>query len=288
MGIILEQGMFFLWLIVNKVNEKLSSKEIISKVMKYSNSKEYNLHKLVYDYKGIVFSKNSSQNNYFLSEPNLDNYNHQNIFPCNKKDKSLNEILPPIYPTLENFKEQKNLNKSHPKHKQQSDYNIKKMNIISRNSIVSENKNFSRKMSVNREISNNDAYFLKYLCCLYKDSKIKSKILEIGEKKIRRSLDIVVYLRKIQEMDVLRHTLLTNNEKNLYDFLSNPILTTDEKKTGALKHFYCTNEYNSDSFVKNLLDSYKEISFKKDKSHSEISLLELFETEMECLEEEEE
>jgi hypothetical protein len=93
MGIILEQGMFFLWLIVHKVNEKLSSKEIISKVMKYSNSKEYNLPKLVYDYKGIVFSKNSSQNNYFLSEPNLDNYNNQNIFPCNKLEENILLLL---------------------------------------------------------------------------------------------------------------------------------------------------------------------------------------------------
>jgi hypothetical protein len=54
---IIDQGMFLLWLIIFKINENLSSKDIISKVMKYTNLKEYNLPKIIYDYKGIVESK---------------------------------------------------------------------------------------------------------------------------------------------------------------------------------------------------------------------------------------
>jgi hypothetical protein len=87
----------------------------------------------------------------------------------------------------------------------------------------------------------------------------------------------------MQEIDVLRSTILTQNEKDIYDFLTNPILTVDEKKTENLKQFYGANEDNSDAFAKRLLESYEDISNKKNKSLSENSLINLFETEMQYL-----
>jgi hypothetical protein len=50
---IFSQGMFILWFIISKVNENLSKKEIITKVMKDTNSEEYNLPKITHDYKLI-------------------------------------------------------------------------------------------------------------------------------------------------------------------------------------------------------------------------------------------
>jgi hypothetical protein len=92
---IIDQGMFLLWLIIFKINENLSSKDIISKVMKFTNSKEYNLPKIIYDYKGIVESKKSNKNDSIPLIHNLENYNDS---LSNKNNK--NAKLKPINPTM--------------------------------------------------------------------------------------------------------------------------------------------------------------------------------------------
>jgi hypothetical protein len=282
MSIFIEQGMFLLWVIVFKINENLFSNDIISKVMKYTNSKEYNLPKIIYNYKLIVESKKRNKNDSLPLYNNLQNYND----PYSNKKNNESAKLKPINPTIGEFYNEDILVELTRKQIPiQTEYKTRKLSTLIE--LEDPNEKLAKKTKKEREITIHEANYLKLCCCCLKskDSKIKSKILEIGEEKILRSLDILVYLRKMQQIDVLRSSILTENEKDINDFLTNPILTVDEKKTEKLKEFYHANEDNSDAFAKRLLESYEEISNKKNKSYSENSLVNLFETEMEYLDE---
>ncbi len=81
-----------------------------------------------------------------------------------------------------------------------------------------------------------EVIIMKVNCC-FKKYKEREGILKIGEKKMFFYLDVMTYLKKMQELDVLKYILLSADQLFLFNFLSKPALSTSDITNSVYKEF---------------------------------------------------
>jgi len=155
--------------------------------------------------------------------------------------------------------------------------------------------NFNKKNSLNKNsVLKKNPYAIyafdilcKLLCCCstFLNNK-KLKLFENAEKKFNHNIDMVTYMKKMQELDIIKYLLLDENTLELVNFISKPCVSMSTKKIedSEYKLFFETIEevnfvsYQNIDSVKKCYDSILE---KSERSHIEERIIKLFEMQIE-------
>lgn len=72
---------------------------------------------------------------------------------------------------------------------------------------------------------------LKTICCCCRTSKtkVKEKLYDRGYKKILNDMDVLTYIRKMHEIDILKYLLLNKKQISLFNFISKPSVSLQSK-----------------------------------------------------------
>jgi hypothetical protein len=99
-------------------------------------------------------------------------------------------------------------------------------------------------------------------------------------------LDIFVYIKKIQEIDIIKYCLLDNDQIVLFDYLTTPPIKLSEKNKGVYKEFeklqkpYIVLNKNE---INKIFGIYKKISQKNHLNFEDIKLLRLVNADIDFL-----
>ena len=148
------------------------------------------------------------------------------------------------------------------------------------NSINSTDSEFIKRKKVSNPFNIN----LSDICCLVfccRSIKTKQLIYSSSESKFNYYMDLITYMKKMQEIDIIKYLLLDVDTLNLMNFISKPSisLTKSQFETKEYKKFFNINEddilmdiHNIDGFKR----SYLNIISKPQISYLEKRILELF------------
>jgi hypothetical protein len=270
-------------------NPKKFSFEFENYKFKLTNEKQYNNLEI-------------NENNYLSGQKKISNpineIDFENIYRKDnklKKDVNYNKLL-----SIGNFNNSindiENLKEKLQPNGNLNDLNIKNKNYqnISRdvfpnnqcnsNSFIDKTINEESNKNVNKSKNPYEIYFcdilFRILCC--RSLNKKHKLFENAEKKFNHNLDLVTYMKKIQELDILKYLLLDKNTLELVKFISKPCVSMSTKGIDdpEYKLFFETyNDSNTLNYqnIDNVKKSYDAILAKQEKTYLENRILRLTE-----------
>ena len=103
--------------------------------------------------------------------------------------------------------------------------------------------------------------------------QIKRKLFNSGFNKLCFQLDVLTYLKKIQEIELIKYILLEPSMYNMIHFLAKPSISVSNQKN---PFDYLELQYNVDVNEKEINDFYdylKYLNEKSDKTNSEKRLI---------------
>ena len=255
-------------------NQSYSSIEEIPESNEFSSeNKSQNNSKKSSQNKNSKISSNKSQsentNKISTFENNIiknDNFNYNNSFSKNKNRNLLNKLNSQ---TNDSF-----IDESQKKKKKKELYQT--ATILT----DQESEEFG-KLSVTEIIIS------KIFFCCSKKIKKKKKLFDKCEERIYYYLDIFVYSKKMQEIDLLKYSLFDDDQFILFKYLSTPPIKLSEKNIGLYKEFQEHQSTIRKKMDKNdvdeLFDAYKKISEKEKLNFEDIKLLRLINAEIDFL-----
>ena len=268
----------------NIIKDDINNNILDSERIKINNSKKFlNLTGSNNDENNIINSISSYNSN----DKDFHIKNKNNFFPkinayiYNNKNKLEKEI------NLINNNELCNL-----KIIKKNNNNLKKNNLNISENI--SNKYIDKKLLlVNNKDDENLGKFttLDYLiasfcyCCSKKQTR-RNYLIKKCEGKIHYYLDIYTYIKKMQEIDLIKYCLFDHNQLKLFKYLSTPPVKLSEKNIGIYREFeeHQTNYTKIDKTeIDDLYNSYKEIAKKKDITFEDIKLMRLVNAELDYL-----
>ena len=75
---------------------------------------------------------------------------------------------------------------------------------------------------------------LRYFLCKSKNLTIKTILYEKAKNKLVNYFDVVSYIKKMQEIEILKYLLLNEKQMKMFDFLSKPSISK-EKNSDEIK-----------------------------------------------------
>ena len=161
------------------------------------------------------------------------------------------------------------------------------------NNLTNNNKLESKTLLLNKDDDENlgkfstfDVLRASYCYCCSRKQKRRNLMLKKCEYKIHYYLDIYTYIKKMQEIDLIKYCLFDENQMKLFRYLSTPPVKLSEKNIGIYKEFE-EQQINYSNIGKNeidkLVDSYIKIDKKKDITFEDIKLLRLVNAEVDYL-----
>ena len=124
--------------------------------------------------------------------------------------------------------------------------------------------------------------------CVSKKNYRRYQIFRNAEKKIHYYLDIFTYVKKMQEIDLLKYCLFDEEQLNLFEFLSKP-----PYKFTEIDNYNIYKEFEDKQTkigvlgkreINNLFNSYKKIRDKKNLTFEDLKLLRLVKADVDFLE----
>jgi hypothetical protein len=241
---ILSQAILILLILIPYVNEKKAEQKIMNKVMRYKGNENFNA-----DYFQFLFSNSDKKNSH--SEANFNN-----------QGSASNSVI-----------NQDNIDKSNaePHHSRQSYKNVNLHLYDSIKMIKGRNKN---------RIKMNSGQILVSTFCCKKRFRIKTEIIERGEKKINHYLDVFTYLKKMQELDILKYLLLSKDELTVFNFLSKPSIYISNRKSAI--SIQTEEEITKSNDIWRIYESYKKINTNSEMNipYLTLKLIEIFNSEV--------
>ena len=107
-------------------------------------------------------------------------------------------------------------------------------------------------------------------CCMTKELTLKKNINNKATELLYNKLDIVTYIRNMILLDVINETLLGNDKKNIFNFISRPLLSIYKDEKCDLSQFY--QHYNEDDFNK-FYNDISDLIQKSEKKEIEKNLI---------------
>jgi hypothetical protein len=311
---LLSQVLFIFMLVVGYSNKNSLQKKIISKVLKFEGKKTYDIEYLTQIFnkplsltlENNISAKNSlivnsqgpaaescflQNNNSYKSETKQNNLNLIKV--SHNKIQSNSFTLPKIV-NFSYVSEQKIYN---PKRleREESFQRDKIPNEIltptkTDNQIIIFNKPDLSKMGLRRKflkLKTIDVVLSKVTkCCKRKQKDDVKKILTAGKEKLFFYLDVITYIKKMQELDIMKYLILSSDELNIFRFLSKPLISTNDISSSVYKEF--EQEQKKSLTLKReeidiLRESYRNIMKKSSLSNIEDKLIHLFDAELDGL-----
>jgi len=126
--------------------------------------------------------------------------------------------------------------------------------------------------------------FRLLFCCKYRELMESNKEYQKGEKKFNEYIDLVNYLKKMQEIDILKYLLLDENMLNLVRFISRPSISkiySPQLLDDYRMYFepFEENIHDIDFFSK-LKECYSNLKCKENKQNIEKKIIQLFENQI--------
>lgn len=124
--------------------------------------------------------------------------------------------------------------------------------------------------------------FSKMGCCK-KDKHFQNKeiLFEKGLERYLYNLDIFTYFTKMREVDILKHILLTSNQRAMLDFLSKPsislIIKDSESPLTKSMNIFDNTLSNIENFYNSFVNCRNEYIKKKTESHEKLLKLTAYE-----------
>jgi hypothetical protein len=120
----------------------------------------------------------------------------------------------------------------------------------------------------------------KLLCCCFRTKK--HRIFENAENKFDHNIDMVNYMKKMQELDILKYLILDENTLQLMNFISKPCISMSSNgiQDEEYKLFFDSYDDNirlSHKNIDNVKKCYDIVSMKKHRNTIEDRILKLFE-----------
>ena len=154
---------------------------------------------------------------------------------------------------------------------QNSANNIKSLNTFKE---FNKNNNFKNNFDLTLPFRIYEL-FLLFLCPCFgsKKIKLKKKLFYTGQKRFYFQLDILTYLEKIQQIDIIHNILFNNKEKKMIRFLSKPAISlnnenNDFKKISDKQY----HPYNNQSEIDEIFKYYQYLDKKICKNNYEEKL----------------
>ena len=126
---------------------------------------------------------------------------------------------------------------------------------------------------------------LRSCCFISNNLKLKNELYEKALKKTNNYLDIVTYLKKMQEIDILKYLVLDKDQVKLFNFLTIPSISVNSIDSDDYhKNFLKTNVSNlklDNMEIHELIKTYSSIKNKNDELNHR--LLKLFDHELDYL-----
>lgn len=124
---------------------------------------------------------------------------------------------------------------------------------------------------------------LIFFCCKRKQTNFKHQLFKKAKKKFKYNMNILTYMRKIQEIDIIKHILLDDKQKILLNFLSKPSISLLNKHD---IHKNLHGNYNVDigkSEIDSLYDCYNTIFRREHHNDTDQKLLDMVSYEIDNL-----
>ncbi len=164
--------------------------------------------------------------------------------------------------------------------------------------VLISNQNLSQKERLNESIQeenpeevierqnpNSMGFFdiLIYILCCGNCKEVQQKgiVFENADKIFNKNLDIINYMKKMQEIDIVKYLILDNETLDLMNFLSKPSVSIGQRVNEDeeyLKFFFPSEKINSINFtnINNLKNSYDNIIIRDNHNKVDKRILKLF------------
>ena len=251
---------------LSDLNSNNDENIIINTISSYnSNDKEFHI---------------KNKNNFF---PKINSYTYHNKkkFPENKEINLINNNIE--FGDLRVIESNNDSNKKHF---------INNSNVNTSDNLT--NKYIDNKTLVNKQndedkfgnFSTIDYLIASFCHCCSKKQKKRNHLLKKCERKIHYYLDIYTYIKKMQEIDLIKYCLFDDDQLKLFKYLSTPPVKLSEKNIGIYQEFE-KQQINYSKMEKKEIDeiynSYKQMAKKKDITFEDIKLMRLVNAEIEYL-----
>ncbi len=248
-------------------NKKITSFEgNFNSISEYTNS-----------VKNVSINENENQSNSIKSNENIPSYSSENLSDLNKSNNN-NKTKIKKSKIIKNYREDfmNNVNKK-------NNYNVDK--------IKNNNKSKKKKEYLESLSDLNICQIIGAQCCFCCSNKLKNrkKLYEKCKDKIHFYLDIFGYIKKMQEIDLLKYITLDYDQSVLFNFLSTPPVRIKENNKGIYNEFMI-NQIKGDLCRKldkpqidKMFKTYKSITEKKNLNFEDVKLLRLVHAEIEYL-----
>ncbi len=263
-----------LTVLIKALNTFQAKQSIMSKIMKYKDIiKDNNKNSLDYLTKKFKDHQFSERHNSISSSKRSKNMvkifndNQDEIFEIQNKNK-------------ENNKDDLNLNIN-----KVTDINLvftKGENYLKEDMLIDKTEDSLRVAKLKRGnpyIINASDICCFIFCC--RNIKKKQKIFQNAEEKFNHNIDLVTFMKKMQEVEILKYLLLDRNTLRLMNFISKPCISMSNSniEDEEYKEFFGNIEDSnsvSNEIIDNAKKSYDNIIAKKDMSYTEKRIIELF------------
>ena len=214
--------------------DKINSKSLISKILKYQ--------------------KNNDKYEYILKEKNLDS----NIqLESDKSIKGKNSYNTDIL----NIK----LNKK---------ANLNFKNLITNNKDKNKISSTSKKNNsdiVKNSFNIFEIFITQFFrCFMSKRMIIKNNLNENANEIINKKLDIITYVRNMILFDIMNQTIIDKERNDIINFICRPVISSEKNQTKELGQFY--KSYKEEDFEK-FKNNIKELMIKPNKDDKENKLI---------------
>ena len=109
---------------------------------------------------------------------------------------------------------------------------------------------------------------LRNFCCKTKSLNFKNILHSKASKKIEYYFDVFTYVRKMQEIDILKYLLLDKDQVNMFNFMSKPSISKDYSDSDEIYQNIQRNRENNPKIyieeLEEMISSYNSIKHKTD------------------------
>ena len=295
---ILSQIILVLIFVIGYANDKRAQESIMHNVMKFKGKKNYDVHKLIDLFHGKITHRGQADIKKFdvsFGKENNDKFSYHELQVINptsmniqtKQDGDVSSR--PLQ--IKQYVDILSIRTINDKMEDNSSIHIVKKDTAITH-MTHNNLNLNKHVHA-KHIQENFEVFKRYnsievilQAVICRKNKRKVIVLQKAEDKINFYLDIMTYLRKMQEIDALKYILLTKEQLTLFNFLSVSTLSTSESKSEIYKEFLEEQENKKALGTKqleNIHEAYESIINKSEFSVADHKLVKLFNSEVEDL-----
>ena len=234
---------FVMILVANIIEIKIIDQKLIHKMLKFRGNKNIDV-------------------NYFVEE-NEENNNNNTSYEEKNSSKNSQRVLKNKFKTVKTCDLEKEVFKSSEMRK------IKQTEIKIQSPNSKKNQEDLVKLSLCQIVRN----FLCFWC--NKSWKRKNLLIQSAEKKINYYMDIITYVKTIQEFELLKEMIFNESTLRLFQFVSKPTMKIMEDNFIFCHHFlkdYIPFRNIGKEEIDELYKNYKEV-LQEEKSEEKLKLL---------------